>query len=112
MQFDLEDRTLRFGIGIVRLCKSLSYNTVNNKLIDQLVRSGTSVGANYREANETETKKDFKNKILIAKKEAKETEYWLKLMVESNPDRKNDLLIFEKEALELVKILAAIYAKS
>lgn len=58
-QYDLEDRTLEFGKRIIRLAKALPKNTVNFKLVDQVVRSGTSMGANYREANETETKKDF-----------------------------------------------------
>jgi four helix bundle protein len=56
-RYDLEDRTLEFGKRIIRLCKALPKNSVNFKLIDQVIRSGTSMGANYREANETETKK-------------------------------------------------------
>ena len=56
-QYDLEERTLEFGKRIIRLCKELPKNTINFKLIDQVVRSGTPMGANYREANETETKK-------------------------------------------------------
>lgn len=58
-KYDLEERTLDFGKRIIRMAKSLPKNTINFKLINQVVRSGTSVGANYREANETETKKDF-----------------------------------------------------
>jgi four helix bundle protein len=57
-QYDLEERTLEYGKRIIRLAKALHKNTVNFTLIDQVVRSGTSMGANYREANETETKKD------------------------------------------------------
>jgi four helix bundle protein len=76
-RFNLEERTLNFGKRIIHLAKAIPINKVNNSLIDQLIRSGTSVGANYREANETITKKDFKFKIQICRKEAKETKYWL-----------------------------------
>jgi len=71
--YNLEARTLEFSKGPIRLCKKLPKNTVNFKLVDQGIRSGTSIGANYREANETDTKRDFRNRVRIAKKEAKET---------------------------------------
>lgn len=109
---DLEDRTLEFGKGIIRLCKTLPKNTINFKLIDQLVRSGTSMGANYREANETETKKDFKFRIRICRKEGKETIYWLNLVIEANPEFKERIKPLLQETSELVKIFAAILEKS
>ncbi len=68
MAFELEARTLEFGKRVIGLCNRLPKNQINFRLADQLVRSGTSVGANYREANETDTSKDFKNRIRIAKK--------------------------------------------
>ncbi len=111
-QYNFEERTLEFGKRIIRLCKALPYDGINNKLISQLVRSGTSVGANYREANETETKKDFSFRMRISRKEAKETLYWLQLIIEANPifhDRIKPLL---QETSELVKICAAIIEKS
>lgn len=74
-KYNLEDRTLESGKRILRLAKSLPINAINKRLVDQLIRAGTSVGANYREANETETRKDFKNRIRICRKEAKETNY-------------------------------------
>lgn len=111
MAFDLEERTLIFGKDVLRLCKQLPGNTINFKLIDQLVRSGTSVGANYREANETDTKKDFKNRIRISKKEAKETLYWLELVLEANPGLKEEICKLKDEVSQLVKILASIYSK-
>jgi four helix bundle protein len=111
MAFDLEERTLIFGKDVLRLCRQLPGNTINFKLIDQLVRSGTSIGANYREANETDTKKDFRNRIRISKKEAKETLYWLDLVLEVNPDFKVEVDNLEDEVSQLVKILAAIYSK-
>jgi len=110
-RYDLEDRTLEFGKRIIRLCKALPKNTVNFKLIDQLVRSGTSMGANYREANETETKKDFKFRIRICRKEGKETIYWLNLIIEANPEFKERIKPLLQETFELVKIFAAILEK-
>ncbi|MBU2635306.1 four helix bundle protein [Patescibacteria group bacterium] len=111
-RYDLEDRTLEFGKRIIRLCKTLPKNTINFKLIDQLVRSGTSMGANYREANETETKKDFKFRIRICRKEGKETIYWLNLVIEANPEFKERIRPLLQETSELVKIFAAILEKS
>jgi four helix bundle protein len=111
-RYDLEERTLDFAKQIIHLAKSLPKNTINFKLIDQCVRSGTSVGANYREANETETKKDFVFRIRISRKEAKETYYWLELIEESNPDFAERVRPLIRETNELIKIFAAIAAKS
>jgi four helix bundle protein len=110
--YDLEDRTLEFGRRVVRLCKALPTSEVNRKLIGQLVRSGTSVGANYREANETDTKKDFRNRIRISKKEAKETIYWLELVIEANQELKDRILPLLDENRQLMKILGSIYEKT
>lgn len=110
-QYDLEERTLVFSKRIIQMAKSLPKNTVNFKLIDQCVRSGTSVGANYREANETETKKDFVFRIRISRKEAKETLYWLELIIEANPEFKTKIEPIMRETEELVKIFAAIAIK-
>jgi len=107
--YDLEERSLSFGKRVVRLCKTLPKNTVNRRLSDQLIRSGTSVGANYREANETDTKRDFKNRIRITKKEAKETIYWLELVIEANSTCRERILPLLEEARELMKIFGSIY---
>lgn len=112
MQFDLESQTLEFGKRIIRLRKSLPRDRVNIRLLDQLIRSGTSVGANYREANETDTKRDFRNRIRIAKKEAKETIYWLNLISEANLQLEKQIKPFIQEASELMKILGSIYEKA
>jgi len=64
----------------------LEKNIINNPLISQIVRSATSIGANYHEANGASSGKDFKNKIYICKKEAKETKYWLQIIAEANPE--------------------------
>jgi four helix bundle protein len=90
--YDLEDRTIKFFKNIIILCKKISINMINKNLIDQLLRSATSIGANYREANECDTKKDFKNKIRISKKEARETIYWLELLIDANVNLKDELL--------------------
>ncbi len=111
-QYDLEERTLEFGKRIIHLAKSLPKNRVNIRLVDQVIRSGTSIGANYREANETETKKDFKFRIRICRKESKETIYWLKLIIETNPELKKKIEPLLQETIELVKIFAAILKKS
>jgi four helix bundle protein len=111
-QYDLEERTLNFGKRIIHLAKSLQINPVNNILINQIIRSGTSVGANYREANETQTKKDFLFKIGLCRKEAKETIYWLNLIIEANIDLKMRIDPLLLETVELVKIFASIVEKS
>ena len=111
-QYDLEERTLEFGKRIIRLAKTLPKNTINYELIKQLIRAGTSIGANYREANETETKKDFKYRIRICRKEGKETVYWLNLIIEANLEFTEKIKPLLQETTELVKIFAAILEKS
>lgn len=91
------------------MCKALPKDSINRRLLDQLVRSGTSIGANYREANETDTKKDFRNRIRISKKEAKETIYWIELVIEANSGLERRILPLLEEARELMKILGSIY---
>ncbi len=110
--YDLELRTLEFGKRIIRMSRALSVNPVNRVLINQIVRSGTSIGANYREANETETKKDFLFRLRIARKEAKETIYWLNLIIEANVGLELRIKPLVVEGQELLRILAAIIEKS
>jgi len=110
--YDLEPRTLEFGKRVIRLAKALPKNLINNRLIDQVIRSGTSIGANYREANETETKKDFQFRIRICRKESKETIYWLNLITEANPEFNERIKPLLQETIELVKIFATILIKS
>ena len=110
--YDLEERTLEYGKRVIRLVKELPKNTVNYDLSHQFVRSGTSLGANYREANETETKKDFCYRMRVCRKEGKETVYWLKLIIEANPELTHRIDPLLQETIELVKIFAAIIKKS
>jgi four helix bundle protein len=111
-QYDLEDRTLEYGKRVIRLARALPKNSVNLILSSQFTRSGTSLGANYREANETSTKKDFLFRMRICRKEGKETIYWLNLIIEANPELKERITPLLKETAELVKIFASIIVKS
>ena len=81
-KYDLEERTALFGELIIKLCKSLPQNTITKPLIHQLIRSCTSIGANYMEANGASSRKDFRNKIFICKKETQETKHWLRMLAE------------------------------
>jgi four helix bundle protein len=110
--YDLEERTLEFAKGIIRLCKSLPEGTINRGLVAQLVRAGGSVGANYREANDALGKKDFVYRMRITRKEAKECHHWLQLVLETNPEFKNSAESLLKEAEELKRIFSAIIDKS
>jgi len=110
-QFDLEDRTLIFAKQIINLCKDLPKNTINFKLIDQLVRSAGSVGANYREANDSLGKKDFIHRLRISRKEAKETIYWLELILEANNEIEKEINSLIEECTQLRNILSAIINK-
>jgi four helix bundle protein len=110
--YDLEERTLEYGKRVIHLCRSLPKDTVNNNICSQLIRSGTSLGANYREANETATKKDFSFRMRICRKEAKETVYWLQLLIEANPAFEKRVAPLLQETIELVKIFATIIEKS
>ena len=112
MEYDLEKRTLEFGKRIIKLSQTLPKNIVNIELIKQLVKAGTSIGANYREANGAESKKDFTHKIRISLKEAKETRYWLELVTEANMEFKKRIELLLQESLELIKIFSSISTKS
>jgi four helix bundle protein len=111
-KFDLEDRTLKFAKEVRSFVKKLSKNITNIEDMKQLVRASGSIGANYIEANESLSKKDFLMRIKISRKEAKECGYWLKL-VETKSDSSEEIrskLI--KEAAELTKIFGSIIEKS
>lgn len=109
---DLEDRTLEFSKKIICLCKSLPKNTINFELIKQIVRSSCSIGANYREANESLGKKDFVHRLRISRKEAKETTYWLELILEANSEFDKQAQVLIKETQELRNIISAIIDKA
>lgn len=103
---DLERRTTKFSGDIIVFLKILKRDSINNPLINQLVRSATGIGANYCEAGGASSRKDFKNKIYICKKECKETKYWLEIIAEANPENKEDCRKLWKEAQELTLIFS------
>lgn len=107
-QYDLEDRTFKFAQDVIKFCNKLNKNTINIELIKQLIRSAGSVGANYIEANESLSKKDFIMRVKICRKEAKETRYWLNLIQSDSIDKK-DLI---DEVTQLMKIFGSILEKS
>jgi four helix bundle protein len=109
--FDLEERTALFGESIIRFAKRIPNNPVNNRLISQLVGAGTSVGANYCEADDGVSKKDFKNKIGTCRKEARETKFFLRMVASAEPDMKAEARILWQEAKELHLIFSAIWRK-
>jgi four helix bundle protein len=110
-QYDLEERTLRFSKNVIDLINKASKNLSNNEIVKQLIRSAGSVGANYIEANEALGRKDFIMHARIARKEAKETRYWLQLLdcSELHQPMKERLI---QESTELLKILSRIIEKS
>ncbi|HPF98826.1 MAG TPA: four helix bundle protein [Kiritimatiellia bacterium] len=110
-KYDLADRTAMFGESVIRLAKQIPVNAVTKPLVSQLVRAGTSVGANYCEADDADTKKDFVYKIGVCKREAKETKYWLQMVVRAAPEVKPDARRVWREARELHLIFAAIARK-
>ena len=110
-EFDLEKRTNEFAKAVIRLCKQLPRNPINDRLVGQVVGSAGSVGANYREANDALGKKDFIQRMKIARREAKESLHWLELILESERNRESEIKPLIKEASELKKILSSIIAK-
>ena len=108
-KYDLEDRTAKFGEDIIKFCKKIPKTTITNPLINQLVKAGTSVGANYCEADDAESKKDFKHKIGICKKESGETKYWLRIVSTAVPELKTEARILWQEAKELNLIFNKIF---
>jgi four helix bundle protein len=107
-KFDLEERTAQFGEQIILFAKSVPQDAITKPLINQIIRSATSIGANYMEANGGSSKKDFRNKIHICKKEAQETQHWLRMLNTALPDRKDELRVLWQECHELVLIFQKI----
>src|SRR5262249_33436963 len=109
--FDLEERTARFGEAIIAFAKKVPQNVVTLPLIDQVVRAGTSVGANYCEADEAVSKKDFRFKIGTCKKESRESKHWLRMIAAAEESMKDEASELWLEAKELHLIFASIYRK-
>lgn len=107
-KYNLEERTAKFGESIIKFCRDVPHDSVTKPVIDQLIRSGTSIGANYMEANAASSRNDFKNKIFICKKESQETKHWLRMMATCVPERKEDMRLLWREAQELTMIFQKI----
>jgi len=108
MNFDLEERTTRFGEKIIDFARTIRLDEITRPIVGQFVRSGTSIGANYREANEASSRKDFRNKIYISKKESSETRHWLRLIGRAAPDKRKESSELAAEAYEYVLIFGKI----
>jgi len=107
-KFDLEERTSRFGEVAIDFARKIPENSINRSIINQFIRSATSIGANYMEADCAESKKDFRHKISICKKESKETMHWLRMIIQINPERSEECKKLRQEAHELTLIFAKI----
>lgn len=107
----LENRTVKFAIDIISLSSDLPKTTESLVIKNQLTKSGTSIGANYREANRSRSKRDFKNKIKISLGEASETDYWLEIIEELNWSENPKLTELRVEVKELLAIFTSIANK-
>ena len=109
--YDLEDRTAKFGEDVIKFCKKIIRSPITSPLINQLVKAGTSVGANYCEADDAESKKDFRHKIGICKKESRESKHFIRMIVIAIPESKEEAKSLWQEAKELNLIFNKIYIK-
>lgn len=107
-KYNLEDRTVKFSEDIIDLIRKINKDIATIPILNQLIRSATSMGANYCEANGASSKKDFKNKIYICKKESKETKYWLQLLSKASPENVDLCRKHWQEAHELAMIFSKI----
>jgi four helix bundle protein len=106
--FDFQERTALFGENIVRFSKKIPRNSTNNRLIDQVVGSGTSVGANFCEASDSMSKKDFRHSAKRCIKEAKETRFFLRMIAASEPQLSEEARALYRETTELIRILGSM----
>jgi len=110
-KWDLEERTAKFGEDVILFCKKVPWDPITTPLITQLVKAGTSVGANYCEADDAESKKDFKHKIGIVKKESRESKHFIRMIVTAVPKLKEEGKPLWQEAKELNIIFNSIFKK-
>ena len=105
---DLEKRTREFAVRVIRLSGKLP-NTPEGRVVrNQITKSGTSIGGNYREANRSRSKADFKNRICICESEASETQYWMEIIVDANWLTKNEIEWEYNESKELLALFTTI----
>lgn len=106
--FNLVERTALFGEDVIDILQKISINPINRSIIEQLSASSGSIGANYCEADESESRSDFIHKIGICKKETKETQHWIRLLARTNPELKEELRKLWQETQELLLIFSKI----
>lgn len=106
--YDLEERSALFGESVIEFCLSLTETAVTKPLINQLVRASTSIGANYCEADDAESKRDFRHKIALCRKESRETKFWFRMIAKAASGSKAPARALWKEAHELNLIFARI----
>jgi four helix bundle protein len=109
--YDLEDRTALFGEKIIKFCKEISQDAITRPLITQLIRCAMSIGANYCEADDADSKKDFRHKIAIVKKECRESKHFIRMVVAAVPELNQEAKPLWQEAKELHLIFNSIYKK-
>lgn len=107
-KYDPEERTAQFSEAILELARTFPRDHVNTPLISQIVRGGTSIGANCVEVDRAESNEDFQHKIPICKEESKETKHWLRMIVKANPGRRDEGQKLSKEAQQLSLIFSSI----
>ena len=110
-KYDLEERTAKFGEDVIEFCRNIKQDAITKPIISQLIRSGTSIGANYMEANAASSRKDFRNKIFICKKEAQETKHWWRMLATATQERKDNIRKLWQESQELTLIFGKIVSK-
>jgi four helix bundle protein len=108
---DLEERVTEFGEAIVRFVRKIPRGPATDRLIDQLVGAGTSLGANYLEARDGVSRKDFKNRVGTNRKESKETMFFIRLVADAEPSFAGEARVLWREARELNRIFGAIWRK-
>jgi four helix bundle protein len=112
MNYDLEERTAKFGENVIDFVHLLKRDEITRSLISQIVRSSTSIGANYMEANQASSKKDFRHKIQISRKESNETKHWIRMIAKAVPEMSIQCKELWKEAHSLTLIFAKISRSS
>jgi four helix bundle protein len=107
--FDLEERTAKFGEAVIVFARRVQAGPVTECLVQQLVKSATSIGANYCEADDAGSKKEFRYRISLCKRESRETKHWLRMIAAAAPQLKDDARSLWREAKELNLIFSAIH---
>ena len=106
--FELSERTAQFGEAIIAFCKKIPVNLINSPLINQLVKAGTNIGANFEEADDAESRKDFHHKVDICRKESRETRFFLRMIAAAEPGLRDDAAVLYREAKELNLIFGSM----